>query len=70
MPQSTQPIPPGTTLGRQADVAFDAENHTSDAGTVLLRRIDELLRLVAALPDSEVDAVLADPALAGGQGFG
>jgi hypothetical protein len=49
MQQSTQPIPLGTTLCRQAVVAFDAENHTSDAGAVLVSRVDRQLGLCARL---------------------
>lgn len=49
MTQSTQPIPLGATLGRQALIAFDAENHTSDAGAVLLQRIDARLGLCSRM---------------------
>jgi hypothetical protein len=55
MPQITQPIPLGATLGRQALVAFDAENHTSDAGAVLLQRIDARLGLCSRLAQAIKD---------------
>lgn len=55
MTQITQPIPLGTTRSRQTVVTFDAELTTSDAGTILLRRIDDKLnvcgRLVRAIHD-------------------
>ncbi len=49
MSQITQPISLGTINGCQAVVAFDAENHTSDAGVVLVSRIDSRLGLCARL---------------------
>jgi len=55
MTQSTQPTHLGTTRGRQAVVTFDAELTTSDAGAILLRRIDDKLdvcgRLARAIHD-------------------
>lgn len=49
MPQNTQPLSLGSSNGRQTVVAFDAENTTSDAGAVLLGRIDAQLGLCARL---------------------
>ena len=45
MPQITQPISLGTSNSRQAIVRFDADHTTSDAGVVLLSRVETKLGL-------------------------
>jgi hypothetical protein len=60
MPRITQPIPLGTTHGRQATVAFDAELTTSDADTL---RSDPAFKLVCGRLPSSAQDLASQPTL-------
>ncbi|MBC7542522.1 MAG: IS1380 family transposase [Candidatus Sericytochromatia bacterium] len=55
MPQNTQPFALGTINGQQTVVRFDATHTTSDAGVVLLSRIDARLKLCERLAGAIAD---------------
>lgn len=56
MPKNTDQLPLWTSGRREMAVAFDAPNTTSDAGVVLLGRLDEQLGLCQRLGEFSVDA--------------